>query len=350
MLLLGAFSWGGAERVMCSLANHLSKDNNVILVLLTQKNRTYELNSDIKCINGINWNNELHGIFQLRKIIKQNNPDLIISFITHVNIAAILASLFLKIPIIISERNDPSKSATTFLRKILRKITYPMASGFVFQTDDAKKYFSKKIAGRSVVIPNPLFLSDSPEELDNRINEVVSIGRLVPQKRHDLIIKSFFEANGVDGNYHLTIYGNGDEYDKLLKLIESLKMLDKIDIHNAVNDLHRRIRKAKIFVLMSEYEGMPNSLAEAMGLGLACISSDCPCGGPRYLIENGKNGYLIKVNHVDDLTNKLKTLMKDDNLIKKLSKNAMIIKEKLSNDRIFALWDKYIAYISNNTK
>lgn len=342
MLILGAYSFGGAERVMCALANHLSENNSIVLVTLSNREETYYLNPSIKRINGIGWKSELHGVLQLRKIIMDERPELIISFIAHVNIAALLANVFTGIPVIISERNDPSKSATSGFRKILRKLTYPLASGFVFQTEEARDYFSSKIRLRSEIIPNPLFLEEKSVDINERVNEVVSVGRLVPQKRHDLTIRAFASTNGKTGNYHLTIYGNGDEYENLVRLVSDLDMIGKITIHSAVNDLHNRIKKAKIFVLMSEYEGMPNSLMEAMGLGLACISSDCPCGGPRFLINQNCNGILVNNGDYTGLSNELKRLMNNDEEIKRISEEAKKIRDSLSSDKIFKHWDMFI--------
>lgn len=342
MLTIGAFSYGGAERVMCALANHFCVHNDVVLVTLTENEETYYLHPDIKRINGIGWKNEFDGVVQLRKIIKKENPDVIISFLTHINIAVILASLFLGIPTIVSERNDPSKSATTTLRKVLRKITYPMAQGFVFQTEEARDYFNHSLRRKSKIIPNPLFMDEIPANAKDKQQEVVSVGRLVPQKCHDIIIKAFTSANGRSGKYHLTIYGNGDERDNLLQLISSLGMQDKITLHPAVDDLHRRIKYAKIFVLMSDYEGMPNSLMEAMGLGLACISTDCPCGGPRYLISDNVNGKLVRVRDEKQLEDSLRTLMMDDAEIERLGECAEKIRDRLSADVIFRMWDEYI--------
>jgi len=345
LLIIGAYSFGGAERVICSLANHLFENNEVVLVTLSNREETYYLNPGIKRINGIGWKTELHGIFKLRKFLKQEKPNLIISFITHVNIATIIANLFTGTPIIISERNDPSKSATSNARRVLRKLIYPMASGFVFQTEEAKQYFSNKIQLRSVIIPNPLFLEEKSVDRSERVNEVVSVGRLVPQKRHDLTIKAFASANGKNGSYHLTIYGNGDERENLVRLVSDLNMQDKITINPAVNDLHSRIKNAKIFVLMSEYEGMPNSLMEAMGLGLACISSDCPCGGPRFLINQNCNGILVNNGDSIELCNQLNRLMNNDEEIDRISYEACKIRERLSSEKIFLQWDSFISKI-----
>ena len=346
VLVMGMYSFGGAERVMCHLANHLSGNgNDVTLITVSNAKETYELNSRIHRVNGIEWKNELDGVLKLRKLFVTIRPDVIISFLAHINIAVLLASMFLRIPVIISERNDPSKSATSRLRVILRKITYPWAESVVFQTEDAKRFFSNKIQKKGTVIPNPVFLSEKSVPFDDRINEIVSVGRFVPQKRQDLIVRAFEEAIKKHNTYHLTFYGNGEEKERIIRYIEEHNIKKYVTISNSVPDLHARIKYARIFIMMSEYEGMPNALMEAMGLGLVCISSDCPCGGPRYLIQDGVNGYLVRVGDIEQLTEKLCYVIENEDLQRSVSKNAQIIQDKLSSDKVFQQWDELIEKI-----
>lgn len=348
-LVMGAYAFGGAERVMCALANHLSANNEVILITITKAERTYPIEENIKCINGIGRKNNLDGILRLRKIFVREKPNLIISFITHINIATIFASIGMKIPVIVSERNDPSKSATSKLRVLLRRISYPLASGFVFQTEDAKKYFSSFIQRRSTVIPNPLFLHVAAVPFEERRSEIVSIGRYVPQKRQDLIIKAF---NSVvrDTDYTLTFYGTGDQKQYLQELVDNLGIAERVQLLDAVPDIHDRIKYAKLFVMMSEYEGMPNALMEAMGLGLACVSTDCPCGGPRFLIQDGVNGCLVDVGNQKQLEEKMQRMIHDDDFSKSLALNAELINDELSAEKVFLAWDAYIENMVNGIK
>jgi glycosyltransferase involved in cell wall biosynthesis len=350
MLTIGAFSYGGAERVMCALANHLCNAHQVTLVTITERDETYKLDERIKRINGIGWTNQLQGILKLRKIVKKERPDLLISFIAHINIAAILACAFTGIPVIVSERNDPAKSATSRLRRILRKVTYPFASGLVFQTEDAKHYFGRRIQKRSVVIPNPIFLEEKAIPFDERENEIVSVGRFVTQKRQDLILKAYAELirDNPNCDYKLTFYGDGEYRDEIKKQISLLGLTDRVNLLEPTLSIHEKIKHAKIFVLMSEYEGMPNALMEAMGLGLVCISSDCPCGGPRYLINDGENGFLIRVADVKQLSETLCFVIENDDLQKRVSKEAEKIIERLSSDKVFLLWDQLIERIMEN--
>ena len=103
------------------------------------------------------------------------------------------------------------------------------------------------------------------------------------------------------------------------------------------------IGEAGIFVLSSDVEGMPNALLEAMALGLACVSTDCPCGGPRTVIKDGENGLLIPVGDTDALTRALRRIMDDPELEERLGVNAAKIKEDLEPKKVNQMWMDYIA-------
>ena len=102
------------------------------------------------------------------------------------------------------------------------------------------------------------------------------------------------------------------------------------------------LEKAKIFVLSSDYEGMPNALIEAMAVGLPVISTDCPCGGPKELIENKKNGVLVKIGDAEELSKNMGYLIENQEDAKNMGKNAEKLKEKLNSNNILKQWKIYI--------
>lgn len=348
VLVMGSFVYGGAERVMCSLANYfIGSGNEVVLVTITHAPETYPLNNKIKRINGLNWKNQLDGVLKLRKVFIDEKPDVVITFIAHINIASLLAGLWLKVPIIISERNDPAHSATTSLRRILRKVTYQRAKAIVCQTQDSKEYFSEKIQQKVDIIPNPLYLAEDNVDFDQRDNEIVSVGRFVPQKRHEVTIRALSKLKD-EFDYRLTIYGNGDdgEKERLQDLVDKLGLTGRVILHDAVSDLHKRIKYAKAFILMSEYEGMPNALMEAMGLGLVCFCSDCPCGGPKFLIKDEENGFLIKVDDEKMLVERLREALTDNDKMHKISLAAQDVRIRLDPEQIWKQWGALVSKVT----
>ena len=112
-----------------------------------------------------------------------------------------------------------------------------------------------------------------------------------------------------------------------------------------VNNIQNVIRKDGMFVLSSNYEGMPNALMEAMALGLPCISTDCPCGGPRFLIKNDFNGILVAMNSVDELAGAMEKIILDQEFANFISKNAHKICNTLNPLKINKKWENYMRQI-----
>ena len=344
MCVIGAYSFGGAERVMTTLANRFSQDNKVVFVAMQHRDApAYEIASSVKTINGLNYKNELQAILKLRKIIRREKPDVIIAFLTQINITTILASRFLGIPVIISERNDPTKRITN-VRKKLRAWLYPKASGVVFQTEDAQAYYSKKIQRKSTIIPNPVFIDEANVAYISakRRKEIVAAGRLSYQKNYPMLIEAFAGLADDLPDYKLLIYGEGEDREKLEKLIADKDLSERITLMGAVSDLHERIKDSSLYVMTSRFEGMPNALMEAMALGLFCISTDCPVGGPRSLIRDGENGFLVGVSDTAELERKMRLALSDKEQAEYVASQAKYILNVYNVDAICARWEKYI--------
>ena len=191
LFCIGSLEKGGAERVISNLANDFIK-NNEIVITTTIKKIEHALDENIKfySLEDEKKLNELRRLTKLYKIVKKEKPDVIISFLTGPNFRILLLKKFINIPTIISVRNDPKIEYGTLKRKIFMKVLYPLADGFVFQTQEAKNFFSTKIQNKSVVIPNPI----KSEFLKRKIYEgkkektIISVGRLEKQKNHKLLI------------------------------------------------------------------------------------------------------------------------------------------------------------------
>lgn len=356
LLVIGGLSFGGAERVITNLANSLVKNGDeVILTGVFYKDPAYELDNRVTFINGINGKNTLISMIKLRKLIKKSNPDIVLSFLTHINIATLIAGIGLKIPIVISERNDPVKTPTEKSRRIMRKFVYPFADGYVFQTKEAMTFFGDKIIDKSIIIPNPLYIDSSlsknwdyPEENI----KLISVGRLVPQKRHDHVIRVFKEILDEikDDSYILEIWGSGPEKNNLLNLIRELNLVNNVFLMGESKEIHLEMNKAELFIMYSKFEGMPNSLMEAMALGLPVISSDCESGGPRFLIDNDRNGILTPLDDVVQLKKNVILLLENRNRRINLGLNAKEISIKLNPNKINDQWRNYLLNLINEKK
>ena len=114
----------------------------------------------------------------------------------------------------------------------------------------------------------------------------------------------------------------------------------------SVTDVAERIANAKVFALTSNTEGMPNSLMEAMALGLPVVSTDCPCGGPAMLIEQGENGLLVPVGDSDALAEAFRKILSDEEFAGKLGRKAYEITKRLNPDTVNSEWESFLSYIA----
>jgi len=258
----------------------------------------------------------------------------------------------INVPIIVSERCDPkTRYDTSKIRKWIMQKLYPKADGFVFQTEDAMNYYLDIIGDKGIVIPNAInedFLREPYKGL--RKKKIVSAGRFTDQKNFTLLIEAFAKVSQIHSEYELVIYGDGPQRDKLQSLTKKLGISEKVKFPGYVKNFGDHIIDASLFVLSSNFEGMPNALMEAMALGLPCISTDCPAGGPRYLIKNGENGYLVKVGDVEELVGVMDRVLNDTKLQLKISNNAKSIVGSLNPEKIYSQWENNLINIYMHNK
>ena len=345
---------GGAERVVTQLAKEFGKqDNNVTIITSFQGENEYEIPSYIRRINLLKEKDtsnkiirNLRLISKLRKIIKKHNPDLLISFMQEPNVRAIIATRRLRTKSIISVRNDPIIEYPGIIGRLISNYLLPKADGCVFQTEDAKMFFPKNLQEKSTIIFNQVdekFFDIAKKEGEY----IVSIGRLSPQKNQKMLINTFEKVNIEYPNEKLLIYGDGELKENLNYEISKKGLEDKIFMMGITSDVPKVLSKAKMFILTSDYEGMPNTLLEAMAVGLACVSTDCPCGGPKTIIEHGKDGLLVPINDENELARSILLLLEDKEFSNRISRNAKEKSEIFKPSYVFKQWKDYFVEVIN---
>lgn len=273
---------GGSERVLTLLANEFQKNGYCVTIIAFHSEERYPISDAIKIISLQKPDNILYSILELRKLFRQLRPSVIISFEYATNIFVSLANVYLKSKLIVSERNDPNRVGNVIPKKQLRNFAYRyLTDRIVFQTQDAKDFFSEGIGKKAIVILNPLKPNLPVPYEGKRRNVVINFCRLHKQKNLPLLIDSFLEFQKDYSSYQLHIYGDGKEYEYLKDYIKQ-QNCDKIVMlkPNEAN-VHNAVRDCAMFVSTSDYEGLSNSMLEAMAIGLPVVCTDCPCGGAR---------------------------------------------------------------------
>lgn len=340
---------GGAERVMTVLANQfVARGMEATIITRQDTESVYPLDERVKVVStAVSCSNKLLRNWKrnvlLRKLIIESNPDVIISFMTPMNIQAAFFTLGLQYPLIVSERNNPETDISK-RDKFFAKLLYPRCDGFVFQTEEAQKWFSKNIQKKSTVICNPIS-ENLPERKPARRGKIVNVGRLTKQKNQKMLIDAFKIYQEKEGESSLTIFGVGPDEASLREYVEARGLTGKVELAGFCKNVMEQISDAELFVLSSDYEGMPNALIEAMGIGIACISTDCPCGGPRKLIENGKNGILVDVGNAEQLAAAMESVLSNGVLRAGLEQEAKKLRESLNPAVIADQWLEFCSRI-----
>ncbi len=352
MFYINTLETGGAERVMSQLASHFQQRGYAVTLVTSYPSQgEYPLDEGIRRIylqpeklHGSRLMRNIKLINGLRRICRQENPSLLISFMQEPNFRAILATIGLPIKTVVSVRNDPNREYAGIVGRVVGKCLLPLADGCVFQTEQAKAWFPRKLQKKSKIIFNEVsntvfdVVRHSPQH-------IVTLGRLTPQKNHALLIRAFAKIADKYPDQNLLIYGKGDKKEALEAQIRDLGMADRALLMGVTTDVPAILSRAGIFVLSSDYEGMPNALMEALAAGVPSISTDCPCGGPQMLIRNGENGLLVPVGDVEAMTSAMDQLLSEPQLAEKLGLAARESARQYLPENIATQWEKYLLQV-----
>lgn len=341
--------FGGAEKQIIMLANAMvERGHDVTLISICADNNCYFLDERVKYIflpdrqKGIL---RIAGRYQdIKEKLKELRPDATVSF--WFQSAYLTAAMPKSITgkVIYSERGDPGDKEYKGFLGIVRKMTLPHIDGFVFQSRGAQKYFNSKVQKRSAVIPNPVFVNaeDFPE-VHVRRKAIVTVGRLHPQKNQKLLIDAFAMIASQIPEYTLEIYGDGELKETLQKQINDLNLAERAHLKGTSKQIHKLIYDASLFVLSSDYEGLPNTLLEAMSLGIPSISTDCKPGGAREIIQDGVTGIITPIGDKEKLAEAIMCLLSDKQKGQKMADKARISMSHFTPARVYDKWEKALS-------
>lgn len=336
-------SFGGGERIKLMLMNELAAKGYEIVIFtydITQLNKLPFVHTSVVLPK---QNNPILQFFSdfynTNKGIKQYKIDLQVIF--GFSSRFVLAARLRKIRSVVALRVDPLFAKNRILVKIRTFICFSLCDGIVFQTKKIKRRYPHCVMKKSTVIYNPIIDDDLPPIIfQKKYKKIVAVGRLSQEKNYPFLLKAFSQIN--NRNYTLHIYGDGPLKDSLKCLIIELGLENRTFLEGHVEKVVNYISDADIFVLASQYEGMPNALIEAMAMGLACISTKFPSGAAEELITDGVNGLLVHTNDHEGLKCALCKLIENPSLRKKLGENAAIIRGNLEKSKIMEQWTTFL--------
>lgn len=348
---IGSMQRGGAQRVMTNLLTlFLDAGNEVLLVndiVPSGVVPEYSIDSRVRrlFLGGSKDNvfeKNIKRLLRLRAILRQEKPDVAVSFMGPQNIRLLLASIGSKAKTVVSVRNDPNEEYGRGLKKILANMVFFCADGIVFQTGDAKRYFSKSNQLKSRIIFNPVnkIFYDTPWNPSRK--EIVVVGRLEKQKNPFLAIDAFLNIADDYPDYKLVFYGDGSLKKVLAEYIAKRNAEKKIELRGATDDVARVLSESALYMMTSDFEGMPNALMEAMAVGIPAISTNCPCGGPASLIDSPSKGFLVPVGNSKELSDKLRVLLDNEDLRNTITHAAQKRALEFRSEVVIKHWNDYI--------
>lgn len=314
---------GGMERVMSLIITHIAQKSNVEthLVLIGFKRELVQSIPNETIVHKPSWvfdNSRrtwctLKTFKFIRGTIKQINPDSILSFGEMWNNLVLLALMVTGCPIYISDRSRPNKDLGRF-QNYLRDTFYPIAKGFVAQTEKGKDVAIQRNWNTNIsVIGNPVPKINGESK---RKPYILNVGRLIQTKNIDQLLEIFSSVSKDPKHkeWRLKIVG-GDAHtlrlsEKLKQQADQLSITERVDFEGEQKNVVPYYLEGEIFAFTSTSEGFPNALAEAMSAGMAVIAYDC-IAGPSDLIDDGVNGFLIPENNKALFAQKLKELISD---------------------------------------
>lgn len=370
---------GGAERVAATLCSAWARQGHQVTLAPTYTGKGtlfYELDPKVN----VQWVADRMGaaartplapavkLWVLRRMVRDLQPDVVVSFLTNVNVMVLLATLGMAVPVIVCERSNPgvSTSASSNLQRLRRRL-YPYAAMVTVQAEASVEPMKRMAPGvrRLAVVPNPLppdlplargstavpagghgagqagddtpSVPAPPAAVGRR--RLVAMGRLVPLKGYGRLIDVFARLAPHFPQWDLVIWGEGPQRDALERQAAACGLQQRVQLPGRTATPWSELLAADLFVLTSEVEGFPNALIEAMALGLPCVSVDCP-SGPAEITRKGQDALLVPLNDEAALENALAALMRDAGLRERLGKEgARSVRERYGLEQVLARWD-----------
>jgi len=354
VMVINCVGCGGAERVLSALANAwCERGYEVIVATMDDSVPFYPLAPSIRvlplkvasesgaAISAVLGN--FRRIAALRRCIREVRPDLVVSFMTHTNVLAILAARGCGVRVVACEHTDPRHQKLNFFWSTLRVAVYPFADAVTFLTSNVLKRWNSWLKGKAQLMPNPVSVNAARETVAlKHPHNLIAAGRLIELKGFDMLIDAFAAIAGKHKDWGLTILGEGTKRVQLEKQVREAGLAAQVQLPGSVRNAHSWFAQADIYVLTSRYEGLPCALCEAMGCGTPAVSFDCE-SGPRDIVRDGVDGVLVPPGDVPALAAALDELMNDEERRERLGSRAAEIQQRFGMPLTLERWERLFA-------
>lgn len=338
---------GGTERVTTIIANELSESNEVTILSLTNgKESFFKLKKGVKVesLEIKNPKNIINIILVLRRYIKENHFDCLIEVDSILRIFTLLAVYRLNVKIVTWEHFNfylPNLKKRILAHKLAAKFS----DCIITLTEEDMEYYKKEVNIKNKIqyIYNPSPFVVKEDIFKNRTQTAIAVGRLSKQKNFMRLLEIWKIIEQQNWEWNLNIIGSGEEEERLIKYIKD-NHLQRVSLLGNIKDMESVYKQSDLILMTSDYEGLPMCLIEAQSFGIPIVSYDIPTG-PKDIIDNGKNGFLIKNNDKNDFINKTLLLMNNKELLDEMTQNSFRNAYKFNEKNIKQKWEKIIEEI-----
>ncbi|MCR0384944.1 glycosyltransferase [[Clostridium] innocuum] len=303
---------GGASKSLANLVNWCYSEHYDTVIFSLSKNEKvvkfignppilyldYEANNLINEKTSIQLLEKCKLLIKYRRLCIKYDPDIIIAFMSNIVEITQIMNFDLRYKVIGSERGNPKRYNTALLKRYLN--AYSQCKWLIVQTERAKLFFRDKVNVPIMVISNSCDIVKDKCQIE-KSNIIFAAGRFSQDKGFDTLLYAFALLLKEYPDYQLKIYGDGPDSNKLNEIVINQNIEKNVSIIQGETNLFERERNAKLFVLSSYDEGMPNVVMEAMASHIPILSTDCEIGGPAELLQNGKGGFLVPVKNINAL-------------------------------------------------
>lgn len=303
LIITPSLECGGAEQYVANICNAIDKNKfDVTLLVINNSNPFYTIENDIKIVD-LKKKKSSIAILKILQFIKQNNFDIAYTTANHLNLLLVIFKNFIpkstaliawetSIVSINHKYSSFPKIYNFLLKRFYKKLPLVICQSNFMQQDlmDNYGFVANQLQVIYTGINKPLI------EIDTTVQDLplfLTVARLSPEKRIDKIL-SALALLLFDFKY--TIIGDGTERKKLEQHVAQYKLSDKVVFMGQLPNPYQHVQSANLFLMFSQYEGLPTTLLEATALGIPVIAYNSP-GGIAEIIENGVNGFLVEDNN-----------------------------------------------------
>lgn len=363
---------GGAERVITDKANFLANAGHQLLLVSYEQGQhplPYELHpsvgyKDLDCrfFTLSKYSLPLHFYHFLRlrnkfkkalhSTVEDFKPDVVVLASDWQTLMGAVVQSVNPIPVIAEFHNTYAhimrkvESSENWLRKVATQFYYRQTISnlrkclklVVLTEIDAQNW--RRHFDNVCVIPNPVTqYPDVIDDIPKDNGRIIFVGRFNHEKRIDRLITAFSMIADRYPDWHVDIFGDGNEKEKLLRQIDECGLVKRVVIHEPTKAIYDEYKRSEMLVLCSEHEASPLVLVEAMACGVPCVSLDCPTG-PRAIIKDGETGLLAKDGDVNDLASKIEWLIVHEAERKEMGLKARVFAASRKQDVVMGQWEK----------